>query len=386
MSNDIPAILGGEPIGSLDDFPWPPASDAIREALDRVYRSGDWGRYHGAECDALESELQEYLGCQYVELCCSGTAAVELALRGVKVGQGDEVILSAYDFKGNFADVLAVGGTPVLVDPLAANWNFDPKRLEDAVSDKTKAILVSHLHGGIVPMQQVMDFAVTHGLKVVEDAAQTPGARISGRQAGTWGHVGVYSFGGSKLLSAGRGGAVFTNDGPIAQRIRLHCQRGNHAYPLSELQSAVVRPQLAVLDGMNEIRAKIVKALLLHISEADGLSILKNEASDSSPGYYKVGFKFCVEAFCGLDRDQFSEAMRAEGIALSPGFRSLHRIHSTKRFRAVGELKNADEADERMIVLSHPGLLAGIVFVEHFLRAFERIKGEAERIRSGLGS
>ncbi|MDP7132677.1 MAG: aminotransferase class V-fold PLP-dependent enzyme [Planctomycetota bacterium] len=386
MKSDTPAILGGTPLGPVEDYPWPPATDAIREAIERVYKSGDWGRYHGNECQGLKNELCEYLGLEHVELCCSGTAAVELALRGAKVGEGDEVILSAYDFKGNFTDVLAVGGTPVLVDPSAGNWNLDPARLVEAVSDKTTAILVSHLHGGIVPMKAVMDFADEHSLVVIEDAAQMPGAVVSGRQAGTWGHVGVFSFGGSKLLSAGRGGTVFTNDSGIAQRIHLHCHRGNHAYPLSELQAAVVRPQLSALDSMNEVRAKTVEALSDRVSDFDGLSIFENQVSDISPGYYKVGFKFRGEHLVGLSRQQFSDAMRSEGVALSPGFRSLHRIHSKRRFRAVGELSNADEADDQVMVLSHPGLLAGNTFVDHFIRALARVQENAARIRAESGN
>jgi dTDP-4-amino-4,6-dideoxygalactose transaminase len=166
----------------------------------------------------------------------------------------------------------------------------------------------------------------------------------------------------------------------------LHCHRGNHAYPLSELQAAVVRPQLSALDSMNEVRAKTVEALSDRVSDFDGLSIFENQVSDISPGYYKVGFKFRGEHLVGLSRQQFSDAMRSEGVALSPGFRSLHRIHSKRRFRAVGELSNADEADDQVMVLSHPGLLAGNTFVDHFIRALARVQENAARIRAESGN
>src|SRR5439155_19329589 len=128
--------------------------------------------------------------------------AVELALRALNVGPGDEVILAGYDYLGNFLSVHAVGARPVLVDVQADNWNLDPAALEAAISPNTRAIIASHLHGGVVPMREAMDFAVAHQLKVIEDAAQMPGAVIQGRTAGTQGDAGILSFGGSKLLTA----------------------------------------------------------------------------------------------------------------------------------------------------------------------------------------
>ncbi len=97
-------------------------------------------------------------------------------------------------------------------------------------------------------MSRVVNIAHEHGLAVIEDACQMPGALIEGRKAGTWGDIGVISFGGSKLLSAGRGGALLTSSPEIKQRVQIYCQRGNHAYPLSELQATVLLPQLERLD------------------------------------------------------------------------------------------------------------------------------------------
>src|SRR5439155_1399263 len=122
--------------------------------------------------------------------CGSGTFAVELALRALKVGPGDEVMLAAYDYPGNFLCVHAVGATPVLVDIHPDNWNLDPARLEEACGPATRAVIVSHLHGGLVPMREVMGFAAARGIRVIEDAAQCPGAVVQGRRAGSWGDAG----------------------------------------------------------------------------------------------------------------------------------------------------------------------------------------------------
>ena len=378
--SDLPAILGGAPIRLQGPPDWPPDDLKIREALLRAVADRTWGKYHGPHCPALVEGLRRELGCDHVLLCASGTAAVELALRGLKVGAGDEVILAAYDFKGNFGDVLAVGAVPVLVDVDPANWNLDPAQLEAAVSPATKAILASHLHGGTVPMPAVMEIARRRGIAVIEDACQMPGSLVYGRQAGMWGNVGVISFGGSKLLSAGRGGAAFTNDSQIAQRIRLYTQRGNEAYPLSELQAAVLIPQLDRLGERNRVRARNAADLRRLLQEWPGVVPLRNAPSASEPAYYKLGLQYSPAAFGGLPRDLFAEAMRAEGIALDSGLRGLHRTHSSRRYRAVGELRHATEADERILTLHHPILLGDEADMQQIILAIGRIAQHATSI------
>jgi dTDP-4-amino-4,6-dideoxygalactose transaminase len=337
---------------------WPLPDEAVEAALRRAFADGSWGKYHGQNCRELTERLAALHRCEHVVLTCSGTAAVELALRGLNVGIDDEVILSAYDFEGNFKDVLTVGAKPVLVDVNARTGQLDVSQLEAARSPRTKALITSHLHGGVVPMPIVRAFADSHGIAVIEDACQMPGAMVQGRIAGTWGDVGVLSFGGSKLLTAGRGGALVTRDQRIAQRIRVHTQRGNDAYPLSELQAAVLVPQLDRLEERNQLRAKNVARLLELLSDVAGLQSLAElgVSHDTIPGFYKLGFWFDAAAI-GCSRDDFACAIRKRGIALDPGFRALHRTHARGRFRAVTDLPHATLADESMLVLHHPVLL-----------------------------
>ncbi|MBC7818601.1 MAG: aminotransferase class V-fold PLP-dependent enzyme [Planctomycetaceae bacterium] len=355
---------------------WPLPDAAVEAALRSAFADGSWGKYHGPNCRELSDRLAALHGCEHVVLTCSGTAAVELALHGLKVGTDDEVILSAYDFEGNFKNVLMVGAKPVLVDVDERTGQLDVSQLEAARSSRTKAIIASHLHGGVVAMPAVRAFADQHGIAVIEDACQMPGAIVHGRVAGTWGDVGVLSFGGSKLLTAGRGGALVTRDGEIAQRIRVHTQRGNDAYPLSELQAAVLVPQLDRLVERNQLRAENVSRLLALLSDVAGLRCFVDAAGSGDPrrtqgdprrapsvaahtmqpGFYKLGFWFDAVAF-GCSREDFACAMRAKGIALDPGFRALHRTHARGRFRAVNELANATRADESILVLHHPVLL-----------------------------
>ncbi len=191
QNSDLPALLGGDPVRPQGPPAWPFEDPDVAHAIQLAMADGSWGRYHGLHCVELTRLLSEYQQREFATLTCSGTAAVELALRGLKVGAGDEVILAAYDFHGNYQNVRVVGATPVLVDVCPQKGNFDPVQLETAVSEKTKAILVSHLHGGLVPMHRVMQFAQEREIGVIEDACQMPegGLTVAGREIGGRGRI-----------------------------------------------------------------------------------------------------------------------------------------------------------------------------------------------------
>tara|TARA_R110002072_G_scaffold303123_1_gene494746 strand:+ start:195112 stop:196302 length:1191 start_codon:yes stop_codon:yes gene_type:complete len=392
--SDLPAILGGTPLRPEGPPAWPQDWPEVIDALNACLSDGSWGKYHGANCEALTEQLNAFHNVSETILCASGTAAVELALRGVRVEAGDEVILSAYDFKANFQNILTIGATPVLIDIDPASWQMDVSQLEAAISNKTKAIIVSHLHGGCVPMQPVMELAERHGVSVVEDACQATGAVFDGYRAGTAGHVGVLSFGGSKLLTSGRGGAVMTDRPEVAQRIRLFTQRGNEAYPLSEMQAAVLRPQVNRLDERNILRWDSVRELsnqLRQLKSSQDDQILRplvdscSLGEDDRPAFFKVGLQFDLTCSTGLNRDKFSQAMRAENMAVDPGFRSLHRIHSKRRFRTVGELPNADVCDKHVLILHHPVLMEGNEAMRQICKSAARICRHAVEVAETSG-
>jgi perosamine synthetase len=380
-SIDELALLGGRPIRPQGPPDWPIQDDDILQALQAAFADGSWGKYQGIYVEQLEKRLAGYFGVEYVATCASGTFTGELALRALKIGPGHEVILAAYDYSGNFLNVHAVGATPVLVDIDPSNWNLAPERLKSALSPKTRAVIVSHLHGGVVPMQHVMELAGVHGVRVIEDAAQMPGATIQGRKAGTWGDVGTLSFGGSKLLTAGRGGAFLTRHADVHQRARLWLHRGNQVCPLSELQAAVLLPQLDKLDVRNRRRASSVR-LLTERLQTLGIPLrpFVNRCSDCDPGYYKVGFQYDSDGFNGLSRDRFVAAMRAEGIAMDEGFHSLHVGRSPSRFRSVGDLSEAGKAHEAAVVLHHPVLLGESSEIEEVVQAARKIHMHAEQL------
>lgn len=381
----LPALLGGPPVRPEGPPRWPLPDPDVRTALERAYADGSWGQYVGGNVERLESRLAEYHGGAGVLVCSSGTLAVELALRGLKVGPGDEVILAAYDYPGNFLAVHAVGARPVLTEVAAENWNLDPAGLAAAISPATRAIIVSHLHGGLVPMREVMDLATARGLKVVEDAAQSPGAEVQGQKAGVCGDVGVLSFGGSKLLTAGRGGVILSRHADVLQRVRTWSFRGNQAFPLSELQAAVLLPQVDHLDERNAVRADRVRRLFQRLADVPGLRPFKNGDVPAAPGYYKVGFQYDAAAF-GMPRERFLAALRAEGIAFDRGFDALHIGRSPQRFRSAAPLPEAERAHAGSVILHHPVLLGSEMELDQVAEAVRKIQAHAALLSPESGS
>lgn len=370
-NSDLPALLGGVPVRPEGPPAWPIADDDVHAALERAYADGSWGIYHGPHYTALEQALRDFFHVEHALLCGSGTFAVELGLRALQVARGDEVLLAAYDFPGNFLSIHAVGATPVLVDVDPGNWNLTLSGLDAALQPATKAIVATHLHGGLVPMRELMAWAHSRGRKVLEDAAQCPGAMIQGRRAGTWGDAGVISFGGSKLLSAGRGGALLTPHADLAQRARTRNLRGNLVCPLSELQAAVLLPQLVKLEERNQRRAASVSRLLAALSHVPGLSPFANPPDLGQPGYYKLGWQY-DQAAMGMLRARFVDAVRAEGISLAEGFPAAHVGRSPRRFRKGAELPQAERAHHGCVVLHHPVLLGTEADLEQVVRAIRK--------------
>lgn len=369
---DLPALLGGQPLFPDGPPEWPSPMEDVRLAMEEAYRNGSWGKYHAQNVQRLEGEISSLFGSPHVLPCASGTLAIETALRVLRVGQGDEVILAGYDYPGNFLSVHAVGAMPTLVDLLPDNWNLNPSLLGPAIGPNTRAVIVSHLHGGMVRMSEVMEICRARGIPVIEDAAQAAGAMVEGRFAGTWGDMGILSFGGSKLLTAGRGGALLTANPDFHQRARLELFRGtNWVAPLSELQAAVLIPQLRALSMRNQQRLRAVAFLRRELEAIPGLRLF-SQGTNGSPAFYKLGIQLDERPF-GVTRQTLVPAMRAEGLAVDEGFRSLHVNRSSKRFHAPAPLPEAERAHRNCLVMHHPILLAEETLLAQIVRAFTRI-------------
>lgn len=337
-------------------FDWPIPDEEVRAALEAAYHDGSWGRYHGPHGVGLVEDLRTQFACEHALLCSSGTIGVELALRGCGVAAGDEVVLAGYDFPGNFRAVEAVGARPVLVDVDPASWCLDAAALAEVQRERVKAVIVSHLHGGLAEMPKIMQLARKCGWAVVEDACQQPGAQLEGRPVGSWGDVGVLSFGGSKLLTAGRGGAVLTSNAKIHQRVKVFAERGNWAFPLSELQAAVLRPQVAKLGGRNRKRRESVATIL---DATAGLGEWLRPVAcpaNAEPAYYKLAWSLIPAESESTLRDTLIAKLQAAGVPIDVGFRGFTR-RSARRCEKIGTLECSERLSQSTLLLHHPVLL-----------------------------
>lgn len=350
-------------------------------SLAAAFADGHWGRYHGPYTEQLIDRLAGTHQVEHVHLCSSGTIAVELALRGLKVGEGDEVVLAGYDFPGNFRSIEAVAARPVLVDLDPSGWFASSQAIEEALTPQVRAVIVSHLHGSLAPMRQLRELADRRGFALVEDACQSPGALVDGRPAGSWGDVGILSFGGSKLLTAGRGGAVLTNRDDVAQRIRVFTDRGNDAFPMSQLQTAALLPQLDSLADRNAVRLQNAQRLLAQLKHLPLLESLQpdsfsatstGEPAGNRPAFYKLGWLLSAAGTDSTTRRWLIAALQAEGIAIDEGFRGFVR-RSSARCRTVGSLDRAAHAAAGTLILHHPALLQPTDYIDRLARTINEV-------------
>jgi dTDP-4-amino-4,6-dideoxygalactose transaminase len=260
--------------------------DHLGEQLDaavlQVLRSGQY--IGGAEIAAFEQAFAAAVGSPYAIGCNSGTDALILALRGLGVGPGDEVITCSFSFFATAEAISAVGATPVFVDVEESTYLINLDQLEAAITSATKVLLPVHLFGRPVDMERVCAIAARHGLKVVEDCAQASGASWAGRPVGSWGDVGCFSFFPTKNLGGvGDGGAITCRDAALAQTMRelavhgmprryLHTALGYNSR-LDAIQAAVLNVKLPHLTGWIEARRAVASRYRTGLSDAGTIQL-----------------------------------------------------------------------------------------------------------------
>lgn len=225
---------------------------AVAKALIDCGRSAAWRSYVGKHQADLVAALQQLSGCAHIGLASSGTAALEMVLVACRLQPGDEVLLSGYDYPGTFAAIERVGGRPALVDVAERSWNLCWESLEATVTPACRVLIASHLHGQLQPIAQLERWCAARKIWLVQDACQALGASIDGRPLGQFGDATIFSFGGGKTISAGRGGAWASRNAALAQHARLAAGVGSGTHELSELQAAVALAQLPFLARITE--------------------------------------------------------------------------------------------------------------------------------------
>jgi dTDP-4-amino-4,6-dideoxygalactose transaminase len=240
--------------------------EGIKEAINRVLESSQF--IMGSEVRAFESEVAEYLGVKHAIGVNSGTDALFIGLRALDIGPGDEVVTTPFSFFATAESISHVGATPRFVDVDERTFNIVPELIEEKITERTKAILPVHLFGRPAEMSKILALAEQYDLKVIEDCAQSFGARYQGRQTGTIGDVGAYSFFPSKNLGAyGDGGLIATNDDTLADTARMLREHGakkkyynemvGYNSRLDAIQAAILRVKLPYIDVWNEGRRRV---------------------------------------------------------------------------------------------------------------------------------
>ncbi|MCA9132574.1 MAG: DegT/DnrJ/EryC1/StrS aminotransferase family protein [Planctomycetales bacterium] len=313
---------------------------AVQAALDQLVSAGGYRSYRGDSCDRLAAQLGQRLQTAEVLLTSSGTTAVELALRAAGVGPGDEVLLSAYDYPGNFWAIERVGARPVLLDVEEHSWRIERQHLDAAVQQapagRCKALVVSHLHGQLQEIVALRQWCDAREMLLIEDACQAMGADIAGKPAGAHGHVGVLSFGGGKLLSAGRGGALLVSDPLLAQRARIAAGSGSGPQTMSELQAAVILAQWPYWDELVRLGRQYFAELckLLQTSRAAYRLPFIDQLPQTA--FYQAGLLWVRPVEQG--ETQLAQ-LRLAGLPAGGGFAGFHR-RSARRCRHATPLRN----------------------------------------------
>ncbi len=291
---------------------WP----AFQAAIERVVRSGRF--IMGPEVVAFEQEIAAFLGVKHAIGVNSGTDALVIALKALGIGPGDEVITTPFTFFATAESISNVGATPVFVDVLPDSYNMDPAGLTAALTPRTRALMPVHLFGRAVDMDAVMAFADQHGLFVVEDCAQSIGSTWEGKQTGTLGHIGAFSFFPSKNLGAfGDGGLLVTNDDALADtanilrkhgaRKKYHNEVLGYNSRLDAIQAAILRVKLPHILVNNAGRRRVASRYNALLAEVPGVV-----TPEVTPGH--IFHQYTVRILHGK-RDAVKAALAEAGIS-----------------------------------------------------------------------
>ncbi len=353
-----PALLGGDPVRTAPFPSWPIWDDREIEAAKRVIESGEWGSTKGDEVATFEAEYAAFMGAKHGIAVHSGTTAIRVALQALGLEQGQEVIVPAYTFMGTVSPVMDLNAVPVFVDIDPDTYNIDPAAFEAAITDRTAGIVPVHFAGLPANMDAIMAIAEKHGLWVMEDAAQAWGAAWNGSGVGHIGGAGIFSFQSSKNITAGEGGIIVTDDDGVADLARsyMNCGRSSTGiwyghyyiagnYRMSEIHAAMLRVQLDRYPELLARRNENASHLASRLGEIPGNTPLVRSEKVTTHAWHLFIWRFDADAFDGLPRDTFHEALRKEGVPATHGYSlplTEQPVFSEKRFDAAHPAQPVD--------------------------------------------
>ncbi|GAB2778105.1 DegT/DnrJ/EryC1/StrS family aminotransferase [Rhabdobacter roseus] len=324
----------GGPKTVTSTFSWPLYDDTEVEAVAAVVRSGAWGN---PDCAGLvaqfEQEFAAYCGSKYAVSCVNGSVSLRLALIACGVKPGDEVIVPPYTFIATASTVVEANCVPVFVDIDPDTYNLDPRAIEAAITERTRAIIPVHFGGQACDMDAILDIARRHNLRVIEDAAHAHGAEYKGKKLGTWGNVGSFSFQSSKNLTAGEGGIVVTDDDELYALMNSlrnvgrieggqwydHYNPGCN-YRITQMQAVLLSAQLQRLEEQTLRRDENGRYLNELLTPIDGITPLTRGHGETLHCYHLYIFKYDKSHFNGLPKNEFVERLAAEGVPCFRGY------------------------------------------------------------------
>lgn len=289
--------------------------DEILKKVDEVSQSGEF--ILGKELQQFEKNFASYCNCKYAVGVANGTDALFLVMKALGIGNGDEVITAPNSFLATAGAVVAAGATPVFAD-VRDDYNIDPNKIEEAITERTKAIIPVHLTGRLADMSTILDIAKRHGVYVIEDAAQAVGASYNGKRTGSFGTAGCFSFHPLKTLNAyGDGGAITTDDTALYEKlmkIRNHglknrdeCELWGYNSRLDNLQAAILDIKLKHLDKWNMRKRRMAALYRRGLQGIKG--VLKVPAD--APGEEAVYHTFIIQC---ENRDELQQYLQKQGI------------------------------------------------------------------------
>ncbi|MCF0136102.1 MAG: DegT/DnrJ/EryC1/StrS family aminotransferase [Lachnospiraceae bacterium] len=332
-------------------FPsWPQWGEAEEEMLRKVLYAGQWGTL-GDQAMSFASRFAAFQDCQYGIAVNNGTQALEIAMRGLGLGFGDEVILPAYTFIATASAVCACGITPVFADIDPATMLLDAADAERRITPRTRAIIAVHYAGRPCDMDAIMAVASAHGLKVIEDCAQAHGASFRGRKVGSFGDVGTFSFQETKNLPAGEGGMIVTNNKEVfAECWHYHTSgralegsaelgglvlMGTNAR-MAEWEAGILHVQMDKLEGQMAKRTENARLLRELLKDEDWLELPAQDERITCHAYHLFTMTLKKDVL-GMSREEWIRRVSAEGIPVSASYNPLYRdvMFSSANFRRM---------------------------------------------------
>lgn len=315
-----------------------PVNEPLLDGNERKYLmeciDTGWISSEGPFVKEFEERFATRVGRRHGIAVCNGSAALEAAVTALEIGAGDEVIMPSFTIISCAAAVVRAGGVPVLVDSDPTTWNMDVARIEGRITPRTKAIMVVHIYGLPVDMEAVLALATTHGLKVIEDAAEAHGLRFRGHPCGSFGDLSTFSFYPNKHVTTGEGGMIVTDDAVLAERCRslrnlcfqakkrfVHEELGFN-FRMTNLQAALGLAQLERLDGFIERKRRMGRRYTELLQDVGGLQLPLPETGYAENIYWVYGV--VIGDGVPFDAEIAMQRLGERGIGTRPFFWPMH--------------------------------------------------------------